>query len=230
MRPEPFTCILLTSTQEYLADSAEHFAKMLFDVRLTERYGRHTKSLTTEFYDSLEANDIDFLFNFLSPVIIPAKALQRIGIASINFHPAPPEWPGVGSASYALYEGDKTFGVTAHLMMEKVDAGPIIRAMRFPIFPHDTCDKLFERALNYSLILFYEIVAEIVLTGEIPETNETWKRKAISRATFEKWMTLNISDSPEEIERKIKAVRHSKFPGPFLEIAGMKFELPPRNE
>jgi methionyl-tRNA formyltransferase len=229
MTVKKFTCILLTSGNRYLADSAQVFANTLFDVYLTQYYDRSFKKLNSDFYNLLQDNNnIDFLFNFLSPVIVPLETLKAIKKCSINFHPAPPKWPGVGSASYALYENDKEFGVTAHLMEEKVDSGKIIKVIRFPIFEDDTCDYLFERALNYSLLLFYEILTEIALTGQVPVANETWKRKAISRANFEKWMTLNISDSPEEVSRKIRATRHSRFPGPYLEFGGYKFELPPR--
>ncbi|MFC1606539.1 formyltransferase family protein [Candidatus Latescibacterota bacterium] len=230
MKRQRFSCILLTSDNVYLSNSAEAYARTLFDVKYVSMQSRNQKSLSAEFFDVLAKEKTDYLFNFLSPVILKKGTLYQIEIASVNFHPAPPEWPGIGSASYALYENDETFGVTSHIITEDIDAGRIIRVKRFPIFPDDTCDRIFDRSLNYSLYLYYEILAEISSTGKIPMSDDTWKRKAISRKQFEKWMTLDSSASPEEVMRKIRACHHNLFPGPRIEIAGHTFELPPRKE
>ena len=173
------------------------------------------------------AQTVDFLFNYLSPIILPPGVLGALRRASVNFHPAPPEWPGVGSASYALYAGDAAFGATAHLMTEKPDAGAILRVRRFPVAPDDTCERLFDRALAETLVLFKELLPEIARTGQPVPNGEAWARKAITRAQFERWMTLPPDAPPEEVRRKVRALRHSRFPGPFVELAGVRFALPP---
>jgi methionyl-tRNA formyltransferase len=157
---------------------------------------------------------------------VPERILQSIKRSAINFHPAPPDWPGIGSASYALYEGDETFGVTAHVMTAKVDSGPIVRSLRFPIVPEDDCESLWNRALNFSLFLFYDVLAHVARVGDAQPTGEAWRRSAIRRADFEKWMRIVPSDSPEEVRRKVRALSHSRLPGPYVEVAGMKFHLP----
>ncbi|MDD4877107.1 MAG: formyltransferase family protein [Dehalococcoidales bacterium] len=201
----------------------------MFDVRYIGQYNRNQKKFSPEVFD-IFAQPVDYLFNYLSPIIVPGCILQHVRCAAINFHPAPPELPGVGSASYALYENAESFGVTAHLMTEQIDAGEIIRVIRFPIVPEDTCDRLFQRALNYSLILFYEVLYEIARAGQVTFSNEKWKRKAFTRKQFERWMTLLPTDTLDEFDRKVRAIRHSQFPGPFLEINGLRFELPPRKD
>ena len=221
-----YNCILLTSDHEHLASSAERFARKLFDVRHVSRYPRDARHLAAEVTDLTRQGQIDFLFNYLSPVIVPERILQSIRCSAINFHPAPSDWPGIGSASYALYEGDETFGVTAHVMTAKVDSGPIVRSLRFPIVPEDDCESLWNRALNFSLFLFYDVLAHAARTGDAQPTGEAWKRPAVRRAEFEKWMRIVPSDSPDEIRRKVRALSHSRLPGPYVEVAGMKFHLP----
>jgi methionyl-tRNA formyltransferase len=225
-----YTCALLTCADEHLASSTESYTKTLFDVRHVSRHRRDDTALPAGLTRALASEQVDFLFNFLAPVIYPGEILKKIRRSAINFHPAPPEWPGVGSASFALYEGDKEFGATAHLMTERVDAGEIVRVIRFPIFPEDSCDRLFERSLNYTLILFYEVLAEAYASGTLGRSGETWKRKAGTRKQFENWMTLSPGDSPEEVARKVRALRHSRLPGPFFDLAGFRFELPPRKD
>jgi methionyl-tRNA formyltransferase len=76
----------------------------------------------------------DYIVSFLSRWIVPEKVLKSAAMASINFHPAPPEYPGVGCYNFALYNEDATYGVTCHHMAPKVDSGNIIDVMRFPLF------------------------------------------------------------------------------------------------
>lgn len=226
MNESKYNCILLMGDHEHLSASAEVFARKLFEVKHLSRYPRDAKYLAAEVTDLTRTGEIDFLFNYLSPVIVPERILQSIRRAAINFHPAPPEWPGIGSASYALYEGNETFGVTAHLMTGKVDCGPIVRSMRFGIVAEDDCESLWARALNFSLFLLYDVLGHVARTGEAQPSGESWKRSAIRRADFEKWMRVVPSDSPEDIRRKVRALRHSSLPGPYVEVAGMKFHLP----
>lgn len=219
-------CALLLSDHPHLADAAEAFARNCFDVRYVVRRSRWDNHVDGNM-EAAFAEGFDCLLNFLCPVILPKHLLASVHGPAINFHPAPPEWPGIGSPSLALYHEERVFGVTAHLMAEKVDAGDILKVMRFAISERDSCENLFARALDYTLILFYEVAADVA-AGRVPAPcGETWKRTALTRRQFEKWMTVGVNDDPEEIRRKIRAVRHSKFPGPFIEHAGYRFELPP---
>ena len=224
--PSKYTCILLTSDREHLSSAAETFARKLFDVKHVSRYPRDARHLAAEVTDLTRGGEIDFLFNYLSPVIVPERILQSITRAAVNFHPAPPEWPGVGSASFALFEGDESFGVTAHVMTAKVDSGPIVRTLRFPVLADDDCESLFQRSLNFSLFLFYDVLVHVAQTGQATLCDESWKRGAVRRAEFERWMRVMPSDSADEVRRKVRALRHSVLPGPYVEVAGMKFHLP----
>jgi methionyl-tRNA formyltransferase len=185
--------ILLTSNHEHLATAAEEFARRHFEVVHVSGYPRS------------------------------ANLLRSIRRAAINFHPAPPAYPGVGSASYALFHGDSEFGITAHLMEPKCDSGLILQTLRFPVAADDTCESLFDRALVRSLDLYQEVLAKIAAGRSLEGCGETWARAAITRAEFERWMELSLDDPPDVFERKINALRHSRFPGPYLQVRGRRF-------
>jgi methionyl-tRNA formyltransferase len=225
---KPMSCFLLTSDHEHLSGAAEQFARRLFDVRHVSRYPRGTRELAPEVEQIARSRSerIDYLFNFLSPVIVPPQILRSVRKSSINFHPAPPKWPGVGSASLALYEGDEVFGATAHAMTAKVDSGAILRAIRFPILAEDDCQSLFGRALDFALLLFYDVLTELARGGKIDPSGETWERRAVTRAQFETWMRVSLDDEPEDVVRKARALSHTRLPGPYVELAGMRFYLP----
>lgn len=224
------TCILLTDNHEYLSGQAMSFASLLFDVKHWGIHARHEKQLSPLLEMMLRPRDgqhWDYLFNFLSPVILKAEQLENFGQA-INFHPAPPRYPGVGSASLALYDQTDIFGVTAHIMTAKVDAGPIVGCEFFPIAPADTCETLFERARRHALNLFESILAYAAAIGNVsPMENVYWTRPAVTRAEFERFMRIEPTDPPEEIARKVRALKHSKFPGPRVKISGFEFQMPP---
>lgn len=219
------SCVLLLSGPDYLTDCASTYCNLLFDVKHESRYNRHSKELDQNLYTLMQKSPVDYLFNFLSPVIVPDIILKRVKKAAINFHPAPPKWPGVGSASYALFENDQTFGATAHLMREEVDSGNIIKITRFPILPSDTAGSLFDRSLIYTLMLFYDVLHQTSKTKQVAPSSQQWERKPRTRAGFEKWMMVSADDSENTIRRKIKALKSKKFPGPYIEIAGHLFEL-----
>lgn len=217
--------MLLCSDNENLAESAKSYAALFFDVLGFQTYARQEKSLGDDIEQCLRNGDVDFLFSFLCPVILKRDILEAVRLAPINFHPAPPAYPGVGSASYAIYNGDPCFGVTAHVMEARPDSGMIIGTESFPIFSEDTCESLFGRAMNYALYQFYGVLEEIARTGELRDTGQEWERKAITRREFEQWMTLSPDAPPDEIRRKVKALRHSRSPGPFIEINGETVDL-----
>src|SRR6201747_414430 len=73
------------------------------------------------------------LIAFVTPEIVPKDILARLGYGAFNFHPGPPDYPGWAPAHFALYERTTEFGATVHVMVERVDAGPIIDVARFPI-------------------------------------------------------------------------------------------------
>ncbi len=222
------SCILLLADSDYLAEHASAYCQLLFDIKYEGKYSRNSKQLDPAIHALLENRTVDYLFNFLSPVIVPGNILKRIKITAINFHPAPPKWPGVGSASYALFEKDQTFGTSAHLMQEAVDSGKIIKTITFPVLSNDTADTLFDRSLAYTLILFYDVLFEISHAQQLPRSSQRWARKARTRAGFEKWMMLSLDDSEDTIRRKIASLKSKKFPGPYIEIAGHLFELSAR--
>lgn len=205
-----------------LANAAEAHARTCFDVRHVSRHARNERRVPDRAASVLGSGEIDFLLNYLAPMIVPRRLLDWARRDAINFHPAPPAWPGIGSASYALYRGDHEFGATAHRMTEQIDAGEIVDVVTFPIDSKDGCDALFERALQATLPLFRRVCDALARHGAIDASGDRWARPAIGRAEFERWMTLSPHDPPDEIARKVRALKHPRFPGPFFEIDGVR--------
>ena len=67
--------------------------------------------------------------------------------------------------NFALYDGAEEFGVTAHLMDERVDAGRVLECRRFPILPVDTVATLLRRTHLQLMGLFQDLVVGLAQFG-----------------------------------------------------------------
>jgi methionyl-tRNA formyltransferase len=100
----------------------------------------------------------DIIISYLSQWIIPSAVLENASVAALNFHPGPPEYPGIGCTNFAIYNREKIFGVTCHHMAAQVDTGRIVAVKRLPLFENDTVYSITRRCYAIILALFYEIL------------------------------------------------------------------------
>lgn len=164
-----------------------------------------------------------YIISYLSRWVVPEYLINSAKIAAINFHPASPDYPGIGCNNFALYEEAKEYGVTCHHMAAKVDTGNIIAVKRFPVFQNDDVSSLLSRTYDFQLALFYKIAGQILEGKALPSSRETWSRKPFSRKELNELSVINPAMSSEEIERRIRATSYGLFQ-PTIEIAGHVFE------
>lgn len=170
----------------------------------------------------------DYILSYLSRWIVPDKLLERAKVAAINFHPASPEYPGIGCNNFALYENAREYGVTCHHMVAKVDTGPIIAVRRFPIHPDDDVAALLKRTYAAQIALFLEIAQLLAEDQPLPVSNETWARPPFTRQQFNELFVIRPDMSKDEIARRVRAVSYGQF-RPYVELAGFRFEYKPDN-
>lgn len=162
--------------------------------------------------------------SYLSPWIIPEEVLRHIKKFAINFHPGLPSYRGIGCTNFAIYNEEKTFGVTAHLMEPQVDSGRIINVMRFPVFKDDTLWSMTNKCYVFTLFQFYYIFDYYLLNGKLPRCNEPWSRKLYTRKELNELCKLKTTMSKDEIKKRIKATKFPNMPGAYFEIVGRKVE------
>lgn len=159
----------------------------------------------------------EYIFSFLSRWVVPPSVLSKAKNAAINFHPASPDYPGIGCVNFALYEEADEYGVTCHHMTPNVDTGSIIAVKRFAVFANDNVATLLARTYDYQLALFYEVM-ELILKGKkIPVSSEKWSRKPFSRKDFNELSILKKSMSKEEIAKRVRATTFGQWKPTFEE-------------
>ena len=172
-----------------------------------------------------------YIICFRSYLLLPKSLLKRASIAAINFHPGPVEYPGSGCLNWALYNNADTYGATAHIMVEKIDNGPIIECRRFPILKEDDVKTLLARAHLGTFELLVDITTGLAREGESflnykleTSRNEKWSGKAKKMSEIDKLQVVSPNCSKEELERLIRSTYTLDFP-PEIHLHGYKFVL-----
>lgn len=194
--------------------------------------------------------EYDYVISYLCPEILPKNILE-LGKVALNFHPAPPKYPGIGGYNFAIFNQDQEYGVTMHHMVEKVDSGEIIDTWYFPIFETDTVKSLKERSMNELLNLFFTWMSELVQYGKFTTLENRrcyeWEHEPYTRLDLQKLCKIDLTDQiPDDsnllydttycldfdkIGRQIRATYFpSALDGPYIEINDKKWRLIPENE
>ena len=179
--------------------------------------------------DEIHRWEGDYLVSFLSRWVVPEDLLKQARKAAINFHPASPEYPGIGCTNFALYEDAAEYGVTCHHMAVKVDTGRIIAVRRFPVYPEDDVAALLKRTYENQIALFFEIAQLMAEGKELPVSQETWTRPPFTRNEFNELFKITPDMPKAEIARRVRAVSYRHWQ-PYVEIEGFKFEYKPETK
>ncbi|WP_298064515.1 formyltransferase family protein [uncultured Rikenella sp.] len=166
----------------------------------------------------------DYIFSYLSPWIIPEGLLQRAAQGAINWHPGPPEYPGIGCTNFAVYNCETVFGITCHYMAGRVDTGRIIEVRKFRILENDTVFSVTQKCYACILNSFLSILDKIAVGDALPQSDEAWTRTPYTRKELDALCKI-MPDMPlEEVYRRVKATTYDR-PWAYTEIEGLKFLL-----
>ena len=169
---------------------------------------------------------VDYVVSYLFWRKIRAPLLALPSRGAINFHPAPlPDLRGLGGYNVAILERMRRYGVTAHFMVESIDAGDVIRTRRFAIKPDvETAVSLERRSMEEMLRLFVDVM-RIPTRGRSLPRRPQGKGRYIDRAEFERMRRITAEDPPEVVERKCRAFFFPPHDGAFVELGGKEFTV-----
>jgi methionyl-tRNA formyltransferase len=217
--PSLFRVLLLAKKDNVFAERAADEIRKNFPSHLIFFGTRHDK-LPEEVLNW----EGDLLISFISSWVLPARLLEKSAFAAINFHPGSPEYPGIGCTNFAIYNGEKEYGVTAHYMKTIVDTGDIIAVKRFEIKEEDTVYTVTQKCYQLIEQLFFELMDCILQGKPLPTTNEKWLRKPFTRKQLDELCHIRPEMTEEEIEKRIKATTY-KGSWAFTKIGDRIFKL-----
>ncbi|MDR1665420.1 MAG: hypothetical protein LBR62_00010 [Puniceicoccales bacterium] len=157
-------------------------------------------------------DEYTLLVSFSTGVIVPPMVLEKVNHRAYNFHPAPPTCPGREPHHFAIYFKHKTYGVTAHHMVEKVDAGPIVGVKLFDFdYARTTPEELLQKTNEPSLSLLRELLPQMMTSKTLlPPIGIEWTGRKHTRKDFERLSFLHLGQDPESAAH---VVRSFSFPG-----------------
>lgn len=110
-----------------------------------------------------EMPNVDFIYSVQYHLILKAKDIRKANKIAVNLHMAPlPDYRGCNQFSYAIVDEKREFGVTIHLIDEKIDHGDILFEKRFPIPDNCWIETLYDLSYQASLNLFKETLDDLI--------------------------------------------------------------------
>jgi len=172
----------------------------------------------------------DYIICFRNFHILREKQIKKSKYASINFHPGPPEYRGIGCVNYALYDNAKKYGVTAHLISKKIDKGRIINVERLNILKRDNVESLLKRTYIAQYKQAKKILKILSKNNQnlkiliFKSRKEKWTNKIKKRNDLNKFYEIKKNITKEELRNKIRATFTKKYK-PYFFINNKKVIL-----
>lgn len=165
------------------------------------------------------------LIAYVTPEIVSRETLAALGYGAINFHPGPPEYPGWAPSHFARYERATEFGATVHVMVERVDAGPIIDVARFSIPPDISVLGLEGLAYGHLAHLFWRMAKSLASDSAAPPALQVeWGRRKYSRRAYRAICDIPLDIAKDELERRLNVFGGNHFGiGPTINLHGVEF-------
>jgi methionyl-tRNA formyltransferase len=172
------------------------------------------------------------LIAFVTAEIVPPNVLAGLGYGAFNFHPGPPSYPGWAPAHFALYDETRQYGATLHVMVEQVDAGPIIDVAFFPVPADISVFGLEGLAYAHLAQLFWRWAKSLATDIAPPPTLPIeWGSRKYSRRSYRAICDIPLDIPKEELDRRIKVFGGNHFGiTPTIHLHGIEFRAvtPPR--
>jgi len=190
--------------------------------KLSVHWAASTDDLTRFDADALARSR---LVAFATPVIVPSGMLDALRYGAYNFHPGPPAYPGWAPAHFALYEGAAEFGATVHAMAARVDSGPIVEAVHFPIPADIGVPGLEGLAYAHLARLFWRLAKHLATeTDPLPHAALQWGDRTCSRRAYRAICDIPLDISKEELDRRLRVFGGNHWGmSPAIKLHGIEF-------
>jgi len=166
------------------------------------------------------------LIAFCTSTVVPAAVLAAFEGRGYNFHPGPPTYPGRHPASFAIYEGARRFGVTAHEMLPRVDSGPIVGVEWFDMPDMPRLSQIEQLSFEAAIRLFMR-VAPLLTTSlaPLPQVEDQWSGWKSRQSDFDTMCALSLETSAEELERRVRAFADGLQGTLYVDLHGHRFRI-----
>lgn len=189
--------ILITGTTE-----ASHLCGLVRDRHPSIRLTAISSSRDLKIAEAIVTDEPSStrIITISTSIIVPERLLNKLQCRGYNFHAGPPAFPGSHPASFAIFDGARTFGVTLHELAPAIDSGAIIAVDYFPIPSDITAAELNSESYVALLRLFSTWIDRILeTTDDLSQSDEQWI--GAPRTHREAVRLANTSDAATDDDR-----------------------------
>lgn len=180
----------------------------------------------------IENNKINLLMSVQHNWILSRSVLSAAGGVAFNLHNAKlPNYKGFNSISHAIHNGDEDYVSTLHWMSEEVDSGNIAYEEVTKISPIDTAKSLHGKTIEASVRIagkLFDCLRDKILPPSNPllclENGIFYGRESIKNL-----LEIKLSESPAEINRKVRAAYYPPFNTAYIIVDGLRVNLIPES-
>lgn len=159
-----------------------------------------------ESYEMLAAIDFNVMVVAAYGLIIPQTILDLPSLGCFNIHASLlPRWRGAAPIHRAILMGDEKTGITIMRVVQKLDAGDMIKAHEIQINEKDTTEQLTKTLAELGAHLMVDVMAELAKNGKLQsipqnEVNVTYAEKVTKEESKINWHDSSLINT-----RKIRA-------------------------
>ena len=170
---------------------------------------------TKEEWDWLGQQDVDWLVNINSTVILPREVLEVPAKGALNMHPGPlPRYAGLHCHQWAIRNGETEFGCTVHHMEPHVDTGNVVHTAQFPISETDTGLSLFTTCMQEGSRIMVEVLDQVIQGDTLPSTAQDLDQRTLYRHRDALDGAIAWTQDAASVERFVRAGNYEPFSSP----------------
>jgi methionyl-tRNA formyltransferase len=159
-----------------------------------------------ESYEMLAAIDFNVMIVAAYGLIIPQAILDLPSSGCFNIHASLlPRWRGAAPIHRAILMGDEKTGVTIMRVVQKLDAGDMIKKNEIQISDKDTTAQLTKALAELGARLMIEVMDELSTKGELKSVPQDEASVTYAEKVTKEESEIDWHNSSDVIARKIRA-------------------------
>ncbi|GID28726.1 methionyl-tRNA formyltransferase [Paractinoplanes brasiliensis] len=210
---------------------SDHAYEKIWDDSVADLAGKHgvpvllrNRPDDEELLERLREADPDVIVATNWRTWIPPSIFTLPRLGTLNVHDSLlPAYAGFSPLIWALINGEKEVGVTAHMMDDTLDAGDIVLQRAVPVGPRDTTTDLFHKTLE----LFGPITVDglaLLATGRTDWTKQDRSKASFFHKRADEDCRIDWTWPAEDLDRLVRA-QSEPYPSAYTYHRGRRLEI-----
>ncbi len=180
--------------------------------------------------NTIKNKKFDYIISFRSFYILKKNLLNKCKYAAINFHAGTPEYRGIGSINFSIYENFPYCGSTCHLISKELDKGSIIDVVRFKYSKNLELDLIVKKIHKVTFLQAKKIINLLYKNSNNLEKliaknkKYKWSKKIYTVKQLRDLYSIDKNIKEKKFNRIIQATNSNSFK-PYIILHKKKFEL-----